>query len=31
MHGNVAEWTLDQYIADAYASFQSKLVEDPQV
>jgi len=29
MHGNVAEWVLDQHVADTYASRQSKLVQDP--
>ena len=28
MHGNVAEWTLDQYIPDAYTQYQQNVVTD---
>jgi len=31
MHGNVAEWVLDQYDPDAYGAFQGKTVKDPLV
>jgi formylglycine-generating enzyme required for sulfatase activity len=31
MHGNVAEWTLDQYVADDYATFPASGVTDPWV
>lgn len=27
MHGNVAEWVLDEYVADHYASLQGKLID----
>lgn len=29
MHGNVAEWTMDQYVPDFYQSLQGKMAEDP--
>ncbi len=29
MHGNVAEWTVDQYVADAYASYRSGQSDNP--
>ncbi len=29
MHGNVAEWTLDGYFADAYAQFAGKVTKSP--
>jgi len=29
MHGNVAEWTLDQYVADAYQQYEGKLALSP--
>ena len=29
LHGNVAEWTYDQYVADAYAKNSNKVVSDP--
>ncbi|MGQ9505215.1 MAG: formylglycine-generating enzyme family protein [Thermogutta sp.] len=31
MHGNVAEWVLDQYVADAYKQFAGKTVKNPLV
>ncbi len=31
MHGNVAEWTLDQYVADAYSTFPAAGVTDPWI
>ena len=29
MHGNVAEWVLDQYVADAYKQFAGKVTKNP--
>lgn len=29
MHGNVAEWTLDEYVADAYAALSEEPAQDP--
>lgn len=29
MHGNVAEWTMDQYIPDFYSQFKNKTAVDP--
>ncbi len=29
MHGNVAEWVLDQYVPDAYQQFVGRTVRDP--
>ena len=31
MHGNVSEWTLDQYVADGYSKFPASGVVDPWV
>ncbi len=31
MHGNVAEWVLDQYVPDAYKQFAGKVVKNPLV
>ncbi|WP_297030600.1 SUMF1/EgtB/PvdO family nonheme iron enzyme [Thermogutta sp.] len=31
MHGNVAEWVLDQYVPDAYKRFAGKTVKNPIV
>ncbi|MGA2033496.1 MAG: formylglycine-generating enzyme family protein [Thermoguttaceae bacterium] len=31
MHGNVAEWTLDQYTADGYPKFAGKKADNPLV
>ncbi|WP_347245323.1 SUMF1/EgtB/PvdO family nonheme iron enzyme [Thermogutta sp.] len=31
MHGNVAEWVLDQYVPDAYKKFAGKTVKNPIV
>ena len=31
MHGNVAEWTLDQYVADGYKAFAGKVTKNPLV
>jgi formylglycine-generating enzyme required for sulfatase activity len=31
MHGNVAEWVLDQYVAEGYPGRQGKTVESPLV
>ena len=29
MHGNVAEWTIDQYLSDSYQKFKKKLADNP--
>lgn len=29
LHGNVAEWTLDQYIPDFYAQFKGQVAKEP--
>ncbi len=29
MHGNVAEWVMDQYVPDFYKQFQGKIAESP--
>ncbi len=31
MHGNVAEWVLDQYVPDAYQRFAGKTVKNPLI
>jgi formylglycine-generating enzyme required for sulfatase activity len=31
MHGNVVEWTLDQYDPDTYKQFVGKVVEEPWI
>jgi formylglycine-generating enzyme required for sulfatase activity len=31
MHGNVAEWTLDQYVATGYQEFAGKVTKNPLV
>ncbi len=31
MHGNVAEWTLDQYVPDGYKTFAGQTVKNPLV
>jgi formylglycine-generating enzyme required for sulfatase activity len=31
MHGNVAEWTLDQYSADGYGATSPTVIADPWV
>ena len=29
MHGNVSEWTLDQYIEDAYSNLKDTIINNP--
>ena len=31
MHGNVVEWTLDQYDPDAYKQFVGQIVDEPWI
>jgi len=31
MHGNVAEWTMDQYVADAYQKYANETADNPWV
>jgi len=31
MHGNVSEWTIDEYVADVYSTYKEGLIENPVV
>lgn len=31
MHGNVAEWTIDEYVSDLYSSYKDEVIENPIV